>query len=53
MVIILFLLEKITINVFYYSVIYPFADVTKQNYSGGLSYNTYDNKISLVIGMRL
>ena len=25
----------------------------KKNYSGGLSYNTYDNKISLVIGMRL
>jgi len=44
--------NKTTINAFYYSATYPFADA-KKNYSGGLSYNTYDNKISLVIGMRL
>ena len=37
----------------YYSATYPFAEIAEQHYSGGFSYNTYDRKISLVLGMRL
>ena len=45
--------KKTTKNAMYYSLSYPFYDFTNTRLAGGLSYNTYENKLNFVLGLRL